>query len=119
VLRGDATADARLQPGDVIFVPPVGPTVAVAGEVRRPAIYELRGERGIADLIALAGGFTANADRTTVKLERVVPNRGATVEDLDLSRGPAVNEVVREGDTIRVQRRLDQLENAVRSWCGL
>jgi protein involved in polysaccharide export with SLBB domain len=113
VLRGDTTADARLQPGDVIFVPPVGPQVAVAGEVRRPAIYELRGERSIADVIALAGGYTPSADRSRVKLERLVPNRGLTVEDLDLSRG-AASGVVREGDTIRVQRNLDQLESAVR-----
>jgi polysaccharide biosynthesis/export protein len=114
VLRGDTSGDARLQPGDVIFVPPVGATVAVAGEVRRPAIYELRGERSIAEVIALAGGYTPNADRSRVKLERVVPNRGTTVEDLDLSLGAAVSGGVREGDTIRVQRSLDQLENAVR-----
>ncbi len=114
VLRGDTTADARLQPGDVILVPPIGPTIAVAGEVRRPAIYELRGERSIADVISLAGGFTTNADRSAVKLARVVPNRGTTVQDLDLSRGLTVNEVVRDGDTIRVQRSLDQIENAVR-----
>jgi len=114
VLRGDTSADARLQPGDVIFVPPVGSTVAVAGEVRRPAIYELRGERSIADVVTLAGGYTPSADRSRVKLERVVPNRGTTVEDLDLSRGAAVSSIVREGDTIRVPRSLDQIENAVR-----
>ena len=46
LLNGDTSADQRLQPGDVIFIPPVGPTVAISGEVRRPAIYEVReGER--------------------------------------------------------------------------
>src|SRR2546430_10682076 len=42
LIRGDASDDARLLPGDVIFVPPVGPTVTVDGEVHRPAIYEFR-----------------------------------------------------------------------------
>ncbi len=42
LLRGDTSADARLLPGDVIFVPPVGTTVGLGGEVRRPAIYELK-----------------------------------------------------------------------------
>ena len=44
LLHGDTSADARLLPGDVIFMPPVGATVGLGGEVRRPAIYELKGE---------------------------------------------------------------------------
>jgi polysaccharide biosynthesis/export protein len=44
LLKGDTRADQRLLPGDVIFVPPVGPTVGIGGEVRRPAIYELKNE---------------------------------------------------------------------------
>ncbi len=44
LLRGDTSGDAMLMPGDVIFIPTIGPTISVDGEVRRPAIYELRGE---------------------------------------------------------------------------
>ncbi|MBL8270588.1 polysaccharide biosynthesis/export family protein, partial [Steroidobacter sp.] len=55
LLKGDTTADARLLPGDVIFIPPVGATVGIAGEVRRPAIYELKQETSAADLLQLAG----------------------------------------------------------------
>jgi protein involved in polysaccharide export with SLBB domain len=113
LLRGDTRGDARLQPGDAIFVPPVGPTVAVDGEVRRPAIYEVKGERTVTDVIALAGGLNANANRTAVKLERVVANRGTTVDDIDVSV-PDVQSAVRDGDVIRVQRNLEQLENSVR-----
>ena len=47
LLRGDTRGDARLQPGDVIFVPPIGATVAIDGEVRRPAIYEIKNERTV------------------------------------------------------------------------
>jgi len=46
----------RLLPGDVIFIPPVGSTVGVTGEIRRPAIYELKGESSAADLLYLAAG---------------------------------------------------------------
>ena len=58
LIRGDTTDDAKLLPGDVIFIPPVGPTVAVDGEVRRPAIYETRGETSLASVVQLAGGLT-------------------------------------------------------------
>jgi len=44
LLKGDTSGDARLLPGDVIFIPPVGSTVAVTGEIRRPAIYEIKGD---------------------------------------------------------------------------
>lgn len=114
LLSGNTSNDARLQPGDTIFVPPVGPRVTVDGEVRRPAIYELRGDTSVAALIGLAGGFNAAANRTTVKLERVVPNRGTTVQDLDLSATGTPGVAARDGDTIRVLRNLDRLERAVR-----
>jgi protein involved in polysaccharide export with SLBB domain len=113
LLRGDTRGDARLQPGDVIFVPPIGATVAVDGEVRRPAIYEIRGEQSVNDLIALAGGLNATANRNAIKLERIVPGRGIAVSDLDLAAAGA-REPVRDGDVLRVLPNLDQLESSVR-----
>ena len=101
LLRGDTRGDVRLQPGDAIFVPPIGASVTVDGEVRRPAIYEVRTEESVADLVALAGGLNADANRAAVKLERVVPNRGTTVQDIDLAGGGAQT-AVRDGDVLRV-----------------
>ena len=113
LLRGDTRSDIRVQAGDAIFVPPVGPTVAVSGEVRRPAIYEVRNEQTVADIIALAGGLNPNANRSAVKLERIVPNRGITVQDVDLLTNEA-RTIVRDGDVLRIQPNLDQLESSVR-----
>lgn len=113
LLRGDTSQDARLQPGDVIFVPPIGDTVAIHGEIRRPAIYEMHGDETIAEAIGVAGGLTALADATKVKVERVVPGRGITVEELDLSAGVAIDALVRDGDVIEVLPNLEQLENVV------
>lgn len=113
LLRGDTRGDQRLQAGDAIFVPPIGSTVTVEGEVRRPAIYELRSEQTAADLLALAGGLHPTANRTGVKLERVVPNRGKTVQDLNLTTSGAQT-VVRDGDVIRVLPNLELLESSVR-----
>lgn len=114
LLRGDTRADARLQSGDAILVPPVGARVSVDGEVRRPAIYEVKTERNVNDLIALAGGLNATANRSAVKLERVVPNRGTTVQDLDLSATAGGNAAIRDGDILRVQPNLAMLERSVR-----
>jgi len=113
LLRGDTRGDVRLQAGDAIFVPPIGPTVTIIGEVRRPAIYEVRNEQSVADLLTLAGGLTANAHRSAVKLERVVANRGTAVQDIDLASNEA-QMPVRDGDVLRVQPNLEQLEGSVR-----
>ena len=112
LLRGDTSGDVRLQAGDAIFVPPVGPRVTVDGEVRRPAIYEVDEEETVAELIALAGGLNATANRMAVKLERIVPNRGTTVQDIDLGSGGRTP--VRDGDVLRVPTNLERLENSVR-----
>jgi protein involved in polysaccharide export with SLBB domain len=113
LLRGDTRGDVRLQAGDAIFVPPIGAQVTVDGEVRRPAIYEVRNEESVAELVALAGGLNAAANRSAVKLERVVPNRGTTVQDIDLAGGGAQT-AVRDGDVLRVPANLRQLENSIR-----
>jgi polysaccharide export outer membrane protein len=113
LLRGDTRADVRVQAGDAIFVPPLGPTVAVHGEVRRPAIYELKNEQTVAEILVLAGGLNPNGNRSAVKLERVVPNRGTTVEDIDLASNRA-RTILQDGDVLRVLPNLAQLERSVR-----
>ncbi len=40
LMRGDTGADEQVEESDVIFVPVIGPVVAIAGDVKRPAIYE-------------------------------------------------------------------------------
>lgn len=114
LLRGDASGDQRLQQDDVIFVPPIGATVSVDGEVRRPAIYELDGETTVDEVISLAGGLTPNANRGAVKLEHIVPGSGISVTDLNLAGAPGGTTQVQDGDVLSVEPNLDQLEGAVR-----
>lgn len=71
VLRGDQTHDIRLQAGDTLFIPPVGPQAALAGSVRHPAIYELKDRSTVEDLLTLAGGLSATGVTTDLRLERI------------------------------------------------
>jgi protein involved in polysaccharide export with SLBB domain len=71
LVRGDKSKDAKLLPGDVIFIPHVGPQVAVTGSVRIPGIYELRANDSLADVIATAGGVSAVAQEARVSVERI------------------------------------------------
>ena len=87
LLRGDRSQDVRLQSGDTIFVPVVGPLVGVAGNVRRPAIYELNGEKILEQVLDLAGGIIPTAYLQKVQIERVEAHQKHTVLDLDLGQG--------------------------------
>ena len=112
LLRGDTTDDARLLPGDVIFIPPVGKTATVTGEVRRPAIYEIAGETSPRQMIELAGGLTADADSSFVRIERTNEQRQRVTVDVDLAPGaPAV--ALASGDVLRVLPIRATLENSV------
>ena len=113
LLRGDTSGDERLQPGDVIFAPPVGNSISVHGEVRRPAIYELNDERNAEEVIALAGGVRSNADSGRIRLERFMSG-GTTAYNFDLSSPTQNMQLLSDGDVLFVPSRVEQLENAVR-----
>jgi polysaccharide export outer membrane protein len=71
LLKGDRSRDIRLQSGDTIFIPAVGPQVAISGAVTHPGIYELRGDTTVASMLELAGGFTPIGLSREVSLQRI------------------------------------------------
>lgn len=111
LVSGDTRDDAKLQPGDVIFIPPVGPTVAIDGEVRRPGIYELKDEDSIEDLVRLAGGLTPEADLDRASLSRIDRQGRRVVESVRLDGSSS--EVPRNGDALRVLRLRPQMDAGV------
>ena len=99
LLKGDRDTDQLVQPDDIIFVGPVGTQVAVLGSVNQQAIYELRPGQTLADVLQMAGGFTAVADRTRVAIERLADRATGHVAQLTL---PAQGSfVLGTGDVIR------------------
>ncbi|MBK5276551.1 MAG: SLBB domain-containing protein [Desulfuromonadales bacterium] len=83
-LKGDKSRDIRLQPGDTIFVPVLGRVAAIAGNVRRPAIYELKEERNLVDLIALAEGLLPTGYLQRVQISRIVAHDKNVVADFNI-----------------------------------
>jgi protein involved in polysaccharide export with SLBB domain len=113
LLKGDTSDDARLLPGDVVFIPPIGPTVSINGEVLRPAIYELTASTTVGDVVALSGGLTPRADARQVRLEQLNGRGERVVTNLDLSADAARAKPLANGDFIRVLRIRDTLEGGV------
>jgi protein involved in polysaccharide export with SLBB domain len=113
LLHGDTTHDQHLMSGDVIFIPPVGSTASVYGAVRRPAIYELKGERDVEQVIDVAGGLMPDADGKLVQLERIQPSRLREMVNIDLTSNAGRSARVDNGDKLRIPSIRPVLENSV------
>ena len=124
LLRGDASNDARLETGDIVFVPARGMRARVIGEVLRPGTYELKPNESLAELLAAAGGFNSNAIQRRVQIERVLPSgqRSAegrdrttidiTADDLSNVGGRAV--AIVGGDVVHVFQVADRVRNTIK-----
>jgi protein involved in polysaccharide export with SLBB domain len=109
LLHGLQSED-RLQAGDTLLIPPAGPTVAVSGAVKRPAIYELKGKTNLASLLDDAGTVTVTAGLAHITIDRIRANQQRETVDLSLpaSSSPQQEQdaiagfTVQDGDHIRV-----------------
>jgi polysaccharide biosynthesis/export protein len=101
LLRGVRTGIDRLENGDTVLVPPIGPQVTVEGMVRRPAIYELRDEKSLSDVLTLAGGLLPTATLRHIEVQRVIAHDKRTMLSFD---------VPPDSDPAAIQKELDSFQ---------
>jgi polysaccharide biosynthesis/export protein len=110
LLHGVKSDLKRLENGDTVLVPPIGPQVTVDGMVRRPAIYELKDEQNLASVLELAGGLLPTATLRHIEVQRLVAHDKQTMLSFDLPEIDSDSEVtkklvafeIHDGDRIRV-----------------
>jgi len=112
LLRGDVGADVYLRQGDVIFIPPIGSVVSIAGEVVRPAIYELKSEETVSDVIQMAGGLLPTADPAKTQIERIERSGSYSLIQASLFDSTAVS-AIQNGDLIRIFPVIDKVDRVV------
>lgn len=104
--KGDKSSDMTLRDGDVIYIPEVGPLVALTGNVKRQAVFELKGPANLGDLLNWAGGFDSAAETKQVIVEKNVDNQYKTVVELAAERsvtsGQLAGIAVHPTDVLRV-----------------
>ena len=113
LINGDSSNDIMLQSGDVVFVSPVGERVTVAGEVTRPAIYELGKKDTFATVINMAGGLLPSAYPSSTVVERYNEQNLRSLLNIDLSASTSLAKTVKGGDYIRVMKTSEQFNQSV------
>ena len=112
LVRGDKSKDVRLMPGDVLYVPPVGPLVGISGSVNSPAIYEIKDNSNLSELIEIAGGLSTVADSSKITIDRLVDHQARKTLEFpydDQSRTLPL----RDGDIVRVFSIISRFEDTV------
>jgi len=110
--KGDKSHDVQLLPGDVIYIPSIGPQVAIIGNVNEPGIFELKGEANIASSLEDAGGLTSLADAERALLERVENHQRRRVDEFPLD-ATGMQRGLLDGDILRIFPLSPQFQNAV------
>jgi protein involved in polysaccharide export with SLBB domain len=109
-LKGDKSKDIRLQSGDTVFVPTIGPVAGITGNVRRPAIYELRDEKSLKDVLSLADGINSGGYLQRIQISRIIAHEKKIVSDFNLdpvSTGKSADELtgsitIQDMDVVKV-----------------
>jgi protein involved in polysaccharide export with SLBB domain len=121
LMRGVRPDTTRIEDGDTILISPVGKQVAVGGMVKRPAIYELKDETKLSDVLADAGGLLASASLTHITIERVEAQGHRSTLNVNLPQGSTVESsrrvldvyTIQDGDRISVAPILPYSEKAI------
>lgn len=121
LLHGVRADTDRMQAGDTILVPPVSAQISVAGMVQRPAVYEIREEKMLSDVLELAGGVRVIAALQSITVERIEAHakRVTLSVELPVDRGPeAVREAlssfpIQNGDRVIVAPILSYREKTI------
>ncbi|MGK5090848.1 SLBB domain-containing protein [Deltaproteobacteria bacterium TL4] len=101
-LRGEALESVHMKSGDTLFVPLLKKAAALAGDVRKPGIYELSEEKTLAEVIELGGGILPTSNQGRIQVERLSDSKGRTLNTLDLSTEDPAQQAVHNFDIIKI-----------------
>jgi polysaccharide export outer membrane protein len=106
-IKGSKGNDVRLQPGDTIFIPVLGPVVGIAGCVKRPAIYEMKGPETIGEMLDTAGGVLPLGYLQNVVVERIKGHDRRVVKSFNLDPSFAMKDenlkmLLQDGDVVKI-----------------
>ncbi len=116
LLTGRREQDVLLQPGDTLFIPPVQAEIGLAGEVRRPARYEVENEVTVAEAIAMAGGLKPTAYGPVVQLWQPSGRSDWLLVSIDVAdpNSADLQRPIKDGNLLVFNKLLEDGDNVAR-----
>jgi protein involved in polysaccharide export with SLBB domain len=112
LVKGDKTKDVHLQSGDVLYIPHVGPLVAISGSVNTPAIYEVKDNSTLNDLIEIAGDLSTVADNSKITIDRLVDHQSRKTLEFPYDEQSRALPL-QDGDIVRVFSIVPRFQDTV------
>ena len=81
---GETRQNPYIEPNETIYVPTIKSVVSISGNIKRPGTYEILPGETYKDLLKMAGGYSAQADISQIKLSRILPHH----QEVNLSVTP-------------------------------
>jgi polysaccharide biosynthesis/export protein len=112
LIKGDKSKDVVLMPEDVIYFAPIGPQVAMGGQVNNPAIYELKAETSLGEVLQLAGGLATTAAGSRVYVEQIRDRKDRGIEEVALDSA-GLARPLKDGDVLNFAAISPRFTNAI------
>ncbi len=91
--KGDVSQNVVINDGDTVFIAKAG-MCYITGEVQSPGTYPCGENTSVLKLIALSGGFTGKASKSSVNIVRIVNKKKTVLENVDLGTSLKHDDVV-------------------------
>jgi len=110
IINGDPSADVQLRDQDILYVPTYKNRVETVGEIKRKALFEVKGNETLADLLRFAGGFTENAYANSLTITRN-SDKGKEIKTVQNDQFGAFT--LLNGDVVRTDTMINRYSNRV------
>ncbi len=110
LVNGSEEGNLTVQDQDVIIVKPYESKITIEGAIKRPGIFEMKATESVNDLLNYCSGFTSNAYRQKIVIERI---KGVQKEIVEVSQDGFDSVNIKDGDYIKVNEVVDEFINRV------
>ena len=110
ILNGESKGNIALKDQDIINIPVYQKRVEIVGEVKRPAIFEMKANENLNKLLEFAAGFTEKAYKARIK---VLANTDTERKISDITKDEFNTYIPSSGDKYFVNEILDRFQNRV------
>ena len=111
LINGNTRSDLKLSSNDAIVISPVGKTVSILGEVKRPSRFELKESENFKNLLDFSSGFSNKANTKKITLSRIAENGERVFNNYNLEQLSKI--ALKDGDEFFIHKLSNTPRNVI------